>query len=293
MAGPFPEWIRRTWGSGSDFGLTRGILDDLQLHTVCQSARCPNMNECWRRHTATVMVLGNVCTRKCAFCSVRSARRGDKIEPPDADEPRRVGEAARRLGWRHAVVTSVTRDDLADGGAAHFGRTVEAVRSASPDCTVEVLTPDFGGNLAAVATVLAAGPDVFGHNIETVERLYPVLRDTAAGYGRSLSVLRAAASGPGNALVKSALMLGHGETGEEVRSTLADLLEAGCSAVCIGQYLRPGKTEREVAEYIRPEDFEAYERTAREMGFRFAVAGPFVRSSYRAEELVRTIEGRD
>jgi len=291
MAGPFPEWIRRTWGSGSDFGVTKGILDDLQLHTVCQSARCPNMNECWRRHTATVMVLGNVCTRKCAFCSVRSARAGEKTDPPDPDEPRRVGEAASRLGWRHAVITSVTRDDLPDGGAGHFARTVEAVQAVSPDCTVEVLTPDFGGDLAGVETVLKAEPDVFGHNIETVERLYPVLRDTAAGYGRSLSVLRAAAGG--RAVVKSALMLGHGETNEEVRATLADLLQAGCSAVCIGQYLRPGKTERAVAEYVKPEQFEAYERAAREMGFQYAAAGPFVRSSYRAEELVRKIKGRD
>jgi len=293
MAGSFPGWIRRTWGSGRDFGVTRGILDDLQLHTVCQSARCPNINECWRRHTATVMVLGNVCTRKCAFCSVRSTRGGQTVVPPDPQEPGRVAEAVRRLALRHAVVTSVTRDDLADGGAGHFATTVEAVRAANPGCTVEVLTPDFRGSRDAVETVMAAGPDVFGHNIETVERLYPVLRDAAHDYGRSLGVLKSAAAIAGRTAVKSALMVGHGETPDEVRATLADLLEAGCVAIFIGQYLRPGKAERKVAEYVAPEQFEAYERMAYAMGFAFAVAGAFVRSSYRAEELVNALKARD
>ena len=296
MAGPFPEWIRRTWGSGNDFGVTRGILDTLQLHTVCQSARCPNIGECWRRRTATFMVLGNVCTRKCAFCSVRSTRSGETVGQPDPEEPGRVAEAARRLELRHAVVTSVTRDDLDDGGARHFAQTIAAIRAANPGCTVEVLTPDFRGNPESVKTVMAAGPDVFGHNIETVERLYPSLRDAAHDYGRSLDVLKsaaamAAAAGKKTA-VKSALMAGHGETPDEVRATLADLLESGCQAVFIGQYLRPGKPERAVAEYVTPEQFEAYERMARQMGFRFAVAGPFVRSSYRAEELVKALEAR-
>ena len=297
MAGPFPEWIRRTWGSGSDFGVTRGILDGLQLHTVCQSARCPNIGECWRRRTATVMVLGNVCTRKCAFCSVRSARGGHPVAPPDLEEPGRVAEAARRLELRHAVVTSVTRDDLADGGSTHFASTIAAIRAANPGCTVEVLTPDFQGSRGSVETVMAAGPDVFGHNIETVERLYPVLRDAAHDYGRSLGVLRSAAAMAaalgGRTAVKSALMAGHGETPDEVRATLADLLEAGCAAVFIGQYLRPGQAEREVAEFVTPEQFDAYERMVYAMGYRFAVAGPFVRSSYRAEELLDTLKARD
>lgn len=290
MAGPFPEWIRRTWGSGSDFGVTRGILDGLQLHTVCQSARCPNIGECWRRQTATVMVLGNVCTRKCAFCSVRSGRGGQTVAPPDPEEPGRVAEAVRLLALRHAVVTSVTRDDLADGGSGHFAATVKAIRAAKPGCTTEVLTPDFLGNREAVETVIAAGPDVFGHNIETVERLYPVLRDAAHDYGRSLGVLKSAAAAGERTAVKSALMVGHGETPDEVRATLSDLLDAGCVAVCIGQYLRPGKAEREVAEYVTPEQFEAYGRMAYAMGFAFAVAGPFVRSSYRAEELVNALK---
>ncbi|HUW59616.1 MAG TPA: lipoyl synthase [Candidatus Bathyarchaeia archaeon] len=297
MAGPFPKWIRQTWGSGSDFGVTRGILDSLQLHTVCQSARCPNIGECWRRQTVTIMVLGNVCTRKCAFCSVRTTRSGQTVAPPDPQEPGRVAEAVRRLALRHAVVTSVTRDDLADGGSGHFATTIEAIRAANPGCTVEVLTPDFRGSRESVETVIAAEPDVFGHNIETVERLYPVLRDAAHDYGRSLGVLKsaaalAAATG-GRTAVKSALMVGHGETPDEVRATLSDLLEAGCAAVCIGQYLRPGKTEREVAEYVTPEQFEAYERMAYAMGFFFAVAGAFVRSSYRADELVNTLKARD
>ena len=268
-------------------------MDSLQLHTVCQSARCPNIGECWRHHTATVMVLGNVCTRKCAFCSVRSARGGETVAPPDPKEPGRVAEAVRRLALRHAVVTSVTRDDLPDGGSAHFAGTVEAIRAANPGCTVEVLTPDFRGNRESVETVMAAEPDVFGHNIETVERLYPVLRDAAHDYGRSLGVLKSAATSAaaigGRTAVKSALMVGHGETPDEVRATLSDLLEAGCVAIFIGQYLRPGKAERKVAEYVTPEQFEAYERMAYAMGFSFAVADAFVRSSYRAGELVNAL----
>jgi lipoic acid synthetase len=281
------------WGSGSDFGVTRGILDGLQLHTVCQSARCPNIGECWRRRTATIMVLGNVCTRKCAFCGVHSARGGHAVTPPDPDEPGRVAEAIRRLGLRHAIITSVTRDDLADGGSVHFARTVAAIRTVNPGCTVEVLTPDFNGSRESVETVISAEPDVFGHNIETVERLYPSLRDAAYDYGRSLAVLESAAATRGRTAVKSALMVGHGETPDEVRATLAALLEAGCVAVFIGQYLRPTKAEREVAEYVTPEQFEAYERMAYAMGFSFAVAGPFVRSSYRAEELMKALNARE
>jgi lipoic acid synthetase len=242
------------------------------------------------------MVLGNVCTRKCAFCGVRSAQSGQTLRAPDPEEPVRVAEAVRRLELRHAVVTSVTRDDLADGGSGHFAATVETIRAVNPGCTVEVLTPDFQGSRAAVETVMAAGPDVFGHNIETVERLYPVLRSPAHDYGRSLAVLKSAAAmaaeAGGRTAVKSALMVGHGETPGEVRATLAGLLEAGCVAVCIGQYLRPGKAEREVAEFVTPEQFAAYERMAYAMGFVFAVAGPFVRSSYRAEELVNALKAR-
>ena len=281
----FPEWIRRVWGSGEDFSATKTILDDLGLHTVCESARCPNIGECWRHRTATMMVLGNVCTRNCAFCSVRSGA----PEPVDPDEPGRVAEAVRRLNLAHAVITSVTRDDLADGGASHVAQCVAAIRGSSPDTTVEVLVPDFQGDRGAMLAVLAAGPEVFGHNIETVARLYPDLRDSRYDYARSLAVLDAAAGAQSGVLVKSALMVGHGETEAEVRETLEHLRDAGCEVVCIGQYLRPTRQQREVVEFVEPERFKAYERLAYALGFGFVAAGPFVRSSYRSAEAVRAL----
>ena len=281
----FPEWICRVWGSGQEFDATRAILQDLDINTVCESARCPNIGECWRRRTAAVMVLGKVCTRNCCFCSVR----GGAPDPVDPEEPARVAEAVRRLELAHAVVTSVTRDDLPDGGALHFARTVKAIRASNAGTTVEVLTPDFNGRREAVDVVLSSRPDVFGHNIETVRRLYPVLRDPRSDYARSLAVLRAVAERARDTIVKSALMVGHGETKEEVRQTLEDLLEAGCVAVCIGQYLRPTRQQREVAAFVRPEAFQAYEELAYDMGFAFAVAAPFVRSSYRSGEAVKAL----
>ena len=282
MADHFPEWIRRKWGSGREFADTKAILQDLGLHTVCQSARCPNIAECWRRHTATFMVLGNVCTRHCAFCSVAAGTPG----PPDPDEPGKVAEAVRRLDIAHAVITMVTRDDLPDGGAEHMARTVAAIRVTNPGTTIEVLVSDFEGAREAILAVLRAGPEVFGHNIETVERLYPVLRDARYDYGRSLEVLRFAADQDGRAIIKSAFMVGHGETEHEVRQTLEDLHSAGCAAVAIGQYLRPTGDQPAVVEFVPPEQFEVYERLAYEVGFAFAATGPFVRSSYRSEEVL-------
>jgi len=290
----FPEWIRRGWASGHDFSFTKELLDDLDLHTVCQSARCPNLGECWRRRTATFMILGNTCSRNCRFCSVPS---GKSDGATDADEPMRVARAVAKMGLRHAVVTSVTRDDLPDGGAGHFAETLRAIRRVTPETTLEVLVPDFAGDRQAIAAVLDASPEVFGHNIETVERLYPLLRGKQHPYELGLRVLRIASdlarSSAAPAIVKSALMVGHGETPDEVRRTLADLVEAGCEAVAIGQYLRPSGKQREVVEFVHPERFAEYERAAYDLGLKFAVAGPFVRSSYRSEELLQTEFARE
>jgi len=247
------------------------------------------------------MILGNTCTRNCRYCSVPSG----KPEPVEADEPARVAEAIRRMQLKHAVITAVTRDDLPDGGAAHIAETVRAVRSVNPNTTIEVLAPDFLGDRAAVETVLAAQPEVFAHNIETVERLYPTVRGKRCTYRTALGVLTMVAEWTssrntldGNSLdgralvperrpiVKSAFMVGHGETEDEVRQTLHDLLDAGCEAVCIGQYLRPTLKQREVDGFVTPEKFKEFEEYAYGIGFAFAVAGPFVRSSYRSEELM-------
>jgi len=283
MGSPLPDWIKQQWASGENSEFTKSIVSRLGLHTVCQSARCPNQGECWKRRTATFMILGNVCTRNCAFCSVKSGR----PEALDPDEPARVAEAVRELGIKHAVITSVTRDDLPDGGAAHFARTVEAVRAANPGTTVEVLVPDFLGDEAPVRTVLASVPEVFGHNIETVERLYDALRRRKITFRDALRVLETAAAHHSGSIVKSALMVGHGEEPAEVRATLRDLLAAGCEAVAIGQYLRPTPKQRRVTAFVPPEQFKEYEVLAYQLGFKFAIAGPFVRSSYRSEELLQ------
>ncbi len=281
----FPEWIRRQWPSGEAHQEVKALLEGLDLHTVCQSAHCPNQGECWSRRTATFLVLGNVCTRKCAFCGVSH---GQPL-PVDIDEPGKVAQAVQRLGTKHLVITSVTRDDLDDGGSAHIAQTVMAVKERNLETTVEVLVPDFGGDAAAIATVLASGPEVFGHNIETVERLHPQLRDRRYSYRRSLEVLQTARGLRTAGFVKSALMLGCGETEADVLGTLRDLRSSGCDAVAIGQYLRPGPGNGPVAEFVTPDQFKVYEQAAREMGFLFAVAGPFVRSSYRSAELLAAV----
>ncbi|HIJ72732.1 MAG TPA: lipoyl synthase [Candidatus Hydrogenedentes bacterium] len=278
----FPEWIRQAWGAGPDFRNTRELIEDLGLHTVCQSARCPNRGQCWRRNTATFMILGDVCTRNCAYCAVRNG----PPAPVQPDEPERVAEAVRRMRLKHAVVTSVTRDDLADGGASYFAQTIQAIRHASPGTVVEVLTPDFGGAVDAVSTVLQRVPDVFGHNVETVPRLYPSVRGSAADYARSLEVLKWAANFTPKPIVKSAFMVGHGESRQEVRETLEDLVAAGCVAVCIGQYLRPTPSQREVVEFVPPQQFEEYDEMARALGFEYVAAAPLVRSSYWADRLI-------
>lgn len=260
------------------------ILDELRLATVCRSAKCPNLAECWACGTATFMILGETCTRACRFCAVR---RGTPA-PPDPGEPARLAEAVRRLGLRYVVVTSVTRDDLPDGGAAQFAATVRAIH-VEGRASVEVLVPDFQGRTDCVGLVMASGPEVFGHNVETVPNLYAKVRP-GADYLRSLRVLEEAArlgglSGTGRTLVKSGLMLGLGERPHEVEQVLRDLRSAGCSCVTMGQYLSPGAGRLPVAEYVPPGRFDEYAALARAIGFARVEAGPFVRSSYRAAEL--------
>ena len=280
----FPEWIRRRWPAGRQVEATRHLIDKCSLRTVCSSARCPNIGECYADGHATFMLLGGNCTRECEFCSVAH----DEVAPVATDEPERVARAAAEMGLRHVVITSVTRDDLDGGGAGHFARTVTAVRAALPAATVEVLTPDFRGCEHAVQTVVDAGPDVFGHNVETVPRLAPLIR-SGAGYGRSLDVL-ACAGGLGGAriVLKSGLMVGIGERYDEVVGVLRDLRGVGCHVVTIGQYLRPSGRQMEVREFVAPEVFERYRREGLELGFAEVSAGPFVRSSYRAREMLET-----
>ncbi|MEX2016739.1 MAG: lipoyl synthase [Candidatus Hydrogenedentales bacterium] len=285
----FPPWLRRPWPSGDDFGYTKHTLAQLRLHTVCQSARCPNLAECWSRRTATVMVLGNTCSRNCAFCSVPSGR-PDTVDP---DEPAHVAEAVAAMGLKHAVITTVVRDDLPDGGAAHIAATVAAIRERNPETTIEVLVSDYRGDRESVLPILDAAPEVFGHNIETVHRLHPRVRDRRFTYEHSLAALRLARDHSRRTIVKSAFMLGLSETAEEVAQTLQDLRAAGCDAVCIGQYLRPTAKQAPVAEYVHPDRFKEYEALAYDMGFGYAVAGPFVRSSYRSEAVLEADFARE
>jgi lipoyl synthase len=275
-----PEWLRRTLPTSRAFSHTSALLGELKLHTVCESAQCPNHWECWSKGTATFMIGGDRCTRACGFCAVNTA----KPLPLEADEPGRVAEAAHRLRLRHVVITGVARDDLPDGGADHFRRTIEAVRHSSPGIVIEVLTPDFLDRDAAIACVLSARPHVFNHNLETVRRLTPQVRSRAT-YDRSLSVLRKAkALGEGKVFTKSGLMLGLGETEGEVLTALQDLRTAGCEILTLGQYLQPSLRHLAVVEYISPERFAWFGDRAREMGFGHVASAPMVRSSYHAEE---------
>lgn len=278
----FPKWIRRPWPGGEAFREVKELLGGLDLHTVCQSAHCPNQSECWSRRTATMMVLGNVCSRHCTYCAVNSG----KPEAPDAEEPEKIAEAVVRMSLRHTVLTSVTRDDLPDGGAEHVARCIEAIKRRSPGTTIEVLVQDFNGEEEAIGRVLAARPEVFSHNIETVERLHAKMRDRRFGYRQSLEVLQTAKRLSSEVIVKSAFMLGCGETEEDILATLRDLVAHGCDAVSIGQYLQPTPKHQAVESYIAPEEFARYQAAAEAMGIQFAVAGPFVRSSYRSETLL-------
>jgi len=278
-----PHWLRKRIPAGSNASQVEDLIDKLNLSTVCQSAHCPNRAECFARRTATFMILGNRCTRSCAFCAVDD---GPPL-PVDPNEPEAVAEACEQLDLRHVVITSVTRDDLPDGGADHFHRVVRAVRSRLPQSAIEILTPDFQGDLAAVDRAVESGCDVFNHNIETVERLHQTVRPQG-DYLRSLSVLTRAADHRPGVRIKSGLMVGLGETTAEVRDVMRDLRDAGCEILTIGQYLAPSKKHHPVDRFVAPDEFAEMETEAKAMGFSAVAAAPLVRSSYRAGELLRT-----
>ncbi len=275
-----PRWLKRSVPKGNANHFTARLLEELRLETVCDNARCPNRMECYSQQTATFMILGNVCTRPCGFCAVAKGKTHDL----EYDEPERVAEAAFRLGLKHVVITSVTRDDLPDGGAEHFYRTVLAVRQRC-GAAVEVLTPDFIGQKEALNRVIDARPEVFNHNTETVPRLYRTVRGRKSDYRWTLELLRRVRQRDAAIKTKSGLMLGLGETRDELFDTLADLLEAGCEMLTLGQYLQPSPEHLPVVRYVPPAEFEELGRAARAMGFRQVASGPFVRSSYHAREM--------
>jgi lipoic acid synthetase len=283
-----PEWLRLKLPTTDTFGRTRNLLDDLRLHTVCESAKCPNHWECWSKGTATFMIAGDRCTRACGFCAVSTA----KPLALEADEPQRVAEATRRMGLKHVVITAVARDDLDDGGAEHFRQTIEAVRAKNPGIIIEVLVPDFLDKDFAIDAVLAAEPRIYNHNLETVRRLTPSVRHRAT-YDRSLSVLRKVKQKRGDTIyTKSGLMLGLGETEEELFTALDDLRAAECDMLTLGQYLQPTLRHLPVVEFIPPAKFEEYGERARRLGFAHVASGPMVRSSYHAEEFNATADGK-
>jgi lipoic acid synthetase len=282
-----PEWLRLKLPTTDTFARTRSLLDELKLHTVCESAKCPNHWECWDKGTATFMIAGDRCTRACAFCAVSTA----KPLPLEADEPLRVAEATRRMRLRHVVITAVARDDVADGGAEHFRQTIEEVRRLNPRTIIEVLVPDFQDSDASIDAVLAANPHIFNHNLETVRRLTPSVRHRAT-YDRSLSVLKKVKTKRGQSIhTKSGMMLGLGETDNEIVVALEDLRAAGCDVLTLGQYLQPTVKHLPVVEFVTPERFDALGRVARSMGFVHVAAGPMVRSSYHADEFNAAVRG--
>ncbi len=280
-----PEWLRLKLPTSDSFSRTRNLLRDLSLHTVCESAQCPNHWECWSQGTATFMIAGDRCTRACGFCAVSTA----KPMALEDDEPARVAEATRLMKLKHVVITAVARDDLGDGGAGHFRRTVEAVRELNPDTTIEVLTPDFLDNADAIGDVLAAEPDIFNHNLETVRRLTPSVRHRAT-YDRSLAVLQRVKDLRGNRMfTKSGLMLGLGESEGEVREAMRDLRLVGCDLLTIGQYLQPTRAHLPVVEFVTPEQFKKLGEDAMSMGFVHVTSGPMVRSSYHAGDFQSSV----
>jgi lipoic acid synthetase len=278
-----PDWIRVKLPNEPKFWSTKGLISDLKLHTVCEEAQCPNRWECWSQGTATFMIAGDRCTRACGFCAVKTA----KPFALEADEPQRVAEAVKRMDLNHVVITAVARDDVADGGALHFANTIEAIRAARPELTIEILVPDFNGKDDAMRTVMAAGPHIFNHNLETVERLTPLVRSRAQ-YHRSLQVLKrakeiAAEMGHKTA-TKSGIMLGLGETEIEIFQAMDDLRAHDVTVLTLGQYLRPSPQHLPVVSYIHPETFENYKQIALNKGFRHVASAPLVRSSYHAAD---------
>jgi lipoic acid synthetase len=279
-----PEWLKIRLNMGDDFLAVRRLIDNLTLHTVCQEARCPNIYECWSNRTATFMIAGDVCTRRCGFCAVSKG----SPKPLDPNEPLHVAEAVRTLNLQHAVITSVNRDDHADGGAAHFAATIRSVRAANPNCKVEVLIPDFEGNDEALDIVLDAQPDVLNHNTETVPRLYHRVRPHARYHEWTMKLLRRAAERREierrGMLTKSGIMVGLGETRDEVIETMRDLRAVECDVLTIGQYLQPAERRLPVEKFYTPHEFAEFKRIGLEMGFKYVESGPLVRSSYHAHE---------
>ncbi|MBN1103287.1 MAG: lipoyl synthase [Deltaproteobacteria bacterium] len=285
---PKPPWLVRRIPSGETYQRVRHILQGRHLHTVCEEALCPNLGECFSHGTATFLILGNQCTRNCRFCAVSHG----PVEPPDPEEPRRVAEAVKEMGLTYVVITSVTRDDIPDGGAGHFAKAVREVRRIAGGVGIEVLIPDFRGDPEALGTVVEARPEVLNHNVETVPSLYPSVRPQAV-YGRSLELLERVSRLNPSIQTKSGLMLGLGESDEEIRSTLGDLLKAGCRLLTLGQYLQPSKAHHPVARFVPPEEFNGWRQRALSMGFSQVASGPFVRSSYRAGEMLQSVTRAD
>ena len=281
---PKPPWLKRRIPSGPTYQEIQRLLRSSRLHTVCQEACCPNLGECFSQGTATFLILGDRCTRNCRFCAIGHGPSG----PPDPEEPSRVADAVKAMGLQYVVITSVTRDDLPDGGAALFAETIRTVRKKSPGAKVEVLIPDFQGNVEALRTVVEARPDVLNHNVETVPRLYPSVRPGAA-FDRSIDLLSQVRVLDLSIPTKSGLMLGLGESADEVLETLQDVLDAGCRILTLGQYLQPSKDHLPVARFVPPEEFDAWKETALQMGFAEVASGPFVRSSYHAKELFQAL----
>jgi len=274
-----PPWLKKRIPPFEDLIKVKSILSETALHTVCEEARCPNLGECFARGTATILILGRICTRSCGFCAVQHGAPA----PPNEEEPQEAAEAIRKMGLQYVVITSVTRDDLPDGGASFFAQTIRAIREADRKIRVEILIPDFQGDVSSLKTVLKEGPDVLNHNIETIPRLYPKVRPQA-DYIRSLHLLERVKKSHSTLLTKSGLMLGLGETQEEVLDLFQDLRKAGCNFLTIGQYLQARPDRLEVLRYVPPEEFEDYKKIGEKMGFRVA-AGPFVRSSFYAAQM--------
>ena len=279
-----PHWLKKRLPTGPEYEKVKELVGRDRLHTVCQEAKCPNMWECFSQQTATFLIMGSRCTRDCRFCSVAQG----PVAPPDPADPERVAAAARQMGLGYVVITSVTRDDLADGGAAFFAETIAAIHRQIPAAKVEVLIPDFQGRAEALQAVLDARPDVLNHNIETVPRLYATVRPQAS-YRRSLQLLTRVKEYAPGLPIKSGLMLGLGESSEEVRATLKDLIDAGCRILTLGQYLQPSKAHLPVERFVPPEEFEQWRQVAIEIGFSEVASGPFVRSSYHAKELYQAV----
>jgi lipoyl synthase len=283
--GAKPVWLKKRLPSGATHEKVGALISTAKIHTVCQKAQCPNIWECFSRKTATFMIMGDRCTRSCRFCAVAHGPR----HPPDPEEPLRVAETVRRLNLDYVVITSVTRDDLSDGGAFLFVRTINEIRKKVPHALIELLIPDLQGNKDALSAIVDARPNVLNHNIETVPRLYPTVRPEAI-YKRSLDLLKQVVAFDFDIVTKSGLMLGLGENTEEIFNTLKDLLDAGCRLLTLGQYLRPGKGHLPVKRFLPPEEFDNWRKTALEMGFIEAASGPFVRSSYQAKKLYQAIK---